>query len=286
MSVIETAPSVALDFSHVPPLPKNARSGAWVFFSDLAKTLRMHDTWLFMAWSDIRLRYQRTVIGPFWMVLVSFISIVCIAVLGALLFKVRFTDFFPYVACGMVMWQYISMMITDSCMVFLAQMGLIKNVNVSLLSFCLRMYVRNTIIMAHSLVVVAFVLMFFHVSVNFSLLMIFPSLLIVSATSIALGIMFGFLCARFRDVLQLVQALIGILAFMTPIMWQPSMLGDKAHLAYLNPLAHYIDILRMPLLGEMPPLSSYLVTLCFSGTLVLLSAWIYKVYHKRLVYWL
>ena len=253
---------------------------------DFIHCLKNHDSWLYMAWSDIRLRYQRTVLGPFWMVLVSFISIICIAVLGSLLFKVKFSNFFPYVASGMVIWSFISLTITESCMVFLGQMGLIKNVNVPLVSFCLRMFVKNVIILGHSLVVVAIILAFFHVHLNWSFFLFVPGLLIASMTAVALGVLFGFLCARYRDVLQLVQALIGILAFMTPVMWEPSMLGDKAYLAYFNPLTHYIDLLRMPLLGQVPPVSSYLVTLSISGILLIVAAWYYQIYRKRLVYWL
>lgn len=282
----ETAPASLADFSHIQPLPDAAKIKNGLFFYDLVSTLKHHDTWLYMAWSDIKLRYQRTVIGPFWMVLVSFISIVCIAALGSMLFRVKFSHFFPYVACGMVMWQYVSLMITESGMVFLAQIGLIKNVNVSLISFTLRMFVRNTIVMAHSLVVVALVLLFFKVHLTFSLLLFIPGLLIVGLTGLSVGIILGFLCARYRDMLQLVQAVIGILAFMTPIMWQPDMLGDKAHLAYLNPLTHYIEILRKPLLGEVPFGASYIITLGLSGVFMMIAAWVYQIYHKRLVYWL
>lgn len=274
------------ELAAVPALPPEPKAARCHFLSDFLHSMKYHDSWLFMAWIDIRLRYQRTVLGPFWMVLVSFISIVCIALLGSLLFKVRFSNFFPYVASGMVIWSFISMTITESCMVFLNQMGLIKNVNVPLISFCLRMFVRNAIVLAHSLVVIAFILLFFHVPLTPALLLFVPGMLIAGMTALAIGILFGFLCARYRDVLQLVQALIGILAFMTPVMWQPDMLGDKAYLAYFNPLTHYVDLLRMPLLGQVPSLTSYAVTLGISGVLLAAAAWYYQVYRKHLVYWL
>ncbi|MBU6234697.1 MAG: ABC transporter permease [Alphaproteobacteria bacterium] len=274
------------DFSAIPPLPVSEKTKPWMLFHDIADALKNYDTWLYMAWSDIKLRYQRTVLGPFWMVLVSFISIICIAGLGSLLFKVRFSDFFPYVASGMVIWQFISLLITESGMVFLQHLGIIKNVNVSLVSFCMRLFVKNVIILAHSLVVVSLILIAYHVHVSWSLLLVVPGLLVASFTSVALSIIFGFMCARFRDLLLLLQAIIGILAFMTPVMWQPDMLGSKAYLAYFNPLTHYIDILRMPLLGQTPPMMSYAVTLSMSGLLLIIAAWVYQIYRKRLVYWL
>lgn len=256
------------------------------FFSELFQVLKRTEIWLYMAWIDIVLRYKRTKLGPFWMVIVSFISIVCIASLGSLLFRVKFGDFFPYVACGMVIWNFIAAMLTDSCLVFIAQIGMIKHLNVYLLSFGLRMFVRNAIIFLHNLVIVLLVLLYYQVHMGYSILLLGVGLVIFSVTALSISVIIGFLCTRFRDVLQLIQALISILAFLTPIMWQPNMLGSKAYLVNFNPLTHYIAILREPLLGRFPSDLNLMVVTCLSLFFFICASAVFNKYRKQLVHWL
>lgn len=257
-----------------------------VFLHDLIAALRNHDTWLYLAWIDIVLRYRRTVLGPFWMVIVSFVSIVCIAVLGSLLFKVKIGDFFPYVACGMISWAYISMLITESCTVFLSQLGLIKNVRVNVLSFCFRMFTRSTIIFAHSLVVIFLILLYSKIVFwkFFILLPIIAFVFMINAISSAISI--GFLSTRYRDVIHIVQTLIGILAFMTPIMWKPEMLGSYSYLAELNPMTHFISIIREPLLGHYPTILSVIVVAACTTCNLLLAGFVYSKFSQRIAFWL
>lgn len=256
------------------------------FYKELIFTLERTELWLFMAWIDIVLRYRRTKLGPFWLVIVSFISIVCIASLGSLLFRVKFGSFFPYVTCGMVVWAYMSAMITDCCVVFIAQTGIIKHVNVPLIGFGLRMFVRNTIIFFHSLVIVALVLLYFQINVGWAIFTLIPGLMIFAVTAVSLSIVLGFICTRFRDVMQLINSVIGIFAFLTPVMWQPEMLGDKAYLINFNPFTHYVALLREPLLGRVPDSLTFAFTISFSIILLTLASYLFNKYRKQLVHWL
>jgi lipopolysaccharide transport system permease protein len=239
-----------------------------------------------MAWLDIKMRYRRTKLGPLWMVLFSFVTTVCTAIFASVLFKMNFGDFFPYVCCGMVVWAYVASIITDSCNLFIAQAPLIKNTNVSLLNFGLRMFVKNTIVFMHSLVIVFLVILYYKVPINSSFFLIIPGLLIFMISSFALSITLGFLCTRYRDFLQLVNSTLGLLVFVTPIMWKAEMLGKWEFVVNLNPLTHYVTLLRDPLLGKTPSLLNYGVAVGFGGFLLLVTALFYNRYRKRLVHWI
>ena len=76
--------------------------------------------------------------------------------------------------------------------------------------------------------------------------------------AISLQYIFGYLSARFRDVEHLVTALLRILFFMTPILWLYEDLTDfRRVVADLNPLTHFVEIFRAPLLGEAPSLMNW-----------------------------
>ena len=93
-----------------------------------------------MAWYDVVSKYRRTRLGPFWSILLTAISVACMAALGAKLFKQPLKSFLPYVACGMVVWAYISSLIMESCNVFLISANSIQNVKLPLFSFILEVY--------------------------------------------------------------------------------------------------------------------------------------------------
>ena len=69
--------------------------------------------------------------------------------------------------------------------------------------------------------------------------------------------LFGIIATRFRDVAPLLEALVQLLFYVTPIVWTTHTLkvqgGDvakRAMLAEINPLYHYLEIVRAPMIGQ------------------------------------
>jgi lipopolysaccharide transport system permease protein len=68
--------------------------------------------------------------------------------------------------------------------------------------------------------------------------------------------------ARFRDFGPIVTSLMAVIFFVTPVLWRPNLLPPgTAHLLLgLNPLYHFLQLLRLPLSGELPTLENWLVS--------------------------
>jgi ABC-2 type transport system permease protein/lipopolysaccharide transport system permease protein len=74
-------------------------------FSDLHSAWVHRDLWLYLARQDIRLRYRRSKIGPFWITLSM--AVFCLA-LGAVygkIFKAETTEYLPFLSIGFVFWS-------------------------------------------------------------------------------------------------------------------------------------------------------------------------------------
>ena len=99
------------------------------------------------------------------------------------------------------------------------------------------------------------------------------------------GLLLGLVSARFRDVPQIVASVVQIAFFLTPIIWKPELLPERALLLDLNPFFHFVEVVRAPLLGQMPGLTSWLATLgvTLGGWLVTLA--MYRRFHWRIPYW-
>ena len=77
------------------------------------------------------------------------------------------------------------------------------------------------------------------------------------------------LCARFRDIAPIVASLMQLAFFMSPVLWKPELLGDKARWLPLNPFYVLMETVRGPLVeGGVPALvwlSAALYTLLVAG---------------------
>jgi len=252
---------------------------------DLIIALKSKDLWVYLAWHDIVSKYRRTTLGPLWSILITASSIICMSVLGSILFKINLKDFLPHVACGMVIWTFISSIIIESCLVFIGQAGLIQNIKLPLLSFVLRMFLRNAILFLHSFVILFVVLILFS-SINAHFFLMIPSFLIYLINAVAIGVLLGFFASRYRDIIYIIQALLNIIVLMTPIMWKVEMLGEYSILANLNPFTHFIALFREPLLGQSINTFSLKYVVVFTVINSTLAHYLYSRFKNRLIFWL
>jgi ABC-type polysaccharide/polyol phosphate export permease len=59
-------------------------------------------------------------------------------------------------------------------------------------------------------------------------------------------------CARFRDLAQVIASILQVMFFFTPIFWVPGGQLSRPILVEANPFYHLLQLLRAPLLGELP----------------------------------
>lgn len=256
------------------------------FWTDLADAIRKPDQWLYLGWHDIKSKYRRTKLGPTWIVLVNLVTVLCFSVVGATLFKQDMSSFLPHVTVGLFAWYYIASILTDSCVLYSTQVTMLRNLNVNLVTLCLRLFVRNTISFLHSAVVIALVILFLVKSYSFTMLLALLAIPIYMITALAISIILGTFATRFHDVGHMVGSLVTIFPFVTPLIWREEMLGSRQYIASLNPVTHYIALLRDPLLGNPIQFKTYIVTIGLSGALILFSSALYNKYRYRIVYWL
>jgi ABC-type polysaccharide/polyol phosphate export permease len=95
----------------------------------------------------------------------------------------------------------------------------------------------------------------------------------------------GMICARYRDVPQLVGNLVQVMMFVTPVFWFSQQLGARAKLMAFNPLYHLINVIRAPLLGEAPSLLNYEAVLAIAVVGWAITFFIYARFRKRIAYW-
>jgi len=241
-----------------------------------------------MARQDIATRYKRSRIGAFWISIGMAISIGCIGLVFGHIFKIPVREFLPYFATGTILWGFISSCLNEGCSAFISSSGVILQVRMPLFVHVLRLLQKDGIILAHNIVILPLVFFVFLYPVNARCLLVIPGFLLLLANLAWMALILGTVCARFRDVTQIVQNAVGVLYFVTPIMWNPSLMPGRAGelLLNYNPFYHLVSIVRAPLLGESPHALNWIfaATLALVGWTVALQ--VFGRFRNRIAYWL
>jgi ABC-type polysaccharide/polyol phosphate export permease len=242
--------------------------------------------WGALGWHDIRQRYRRSVLGPFWFTLSTFIMIGVLGFLYSQLLKQDIVTYLPFLGVGLVLWQYLSTCITESANGLISAAYLIKQIRMPASAHICRIVWRNFAILLHSLPVVLLFLLVLGHRPGIEFLLVIPGLLILMLTGVWMGVILGVLCLRFRDILPIVTNLLQVAFFFTPIMWSPDLLKERAWIADYNPLYHLVEVVRAPFLGTPVQAASWVWSI---GMLIVgfaVAQAIMRSSRNKLSYWL
>lgn len=241
--------------------------------------------WPMLGWLEIKQRYRRSVLGPFWLTLSSGVMIAGMGPLYSRLFNLDLSTYLPFLATSLILWTMITGLINESCQVFIAAEGFIKQIKLPYTVHVMRVIWRNMIIFAHNLIVIAVVLLIFPPSWGWHLLLFPLAILLIAVNAIWLGLLLGLLCARFRDIPPIVGSLLQVTFFLTPVMWKPEMLGRYQWTLAWNPLHYFLEIVRAPLLGQAfdPQIWAGAAVITIGGYALMLA--MFSRFRARIPYW-
>lgn len=254
--------------------------------AEIMAAFRQHHLWFWFGLLDIRLRYRRVVLGPWWVTLSMAVMVGALGTLYSTILHVDIAVYLPFFAVGMVLWALIAGQLAEAANGFIQFEHAIRQVRIPLPAYLLRILWRNILVLAHNGVIVLAALLFFSPGTTAAALLALPGLLVLCATLFGLSLITAILCTRYRDFLQVVTVLLQLMFFITPILWKPDALGRHAWVVDINPAFHLIEMVRAPLLGSMPTALSTAAALGTCALVNLAAVWLFSRHHRQIVYWL
>ena len=256
-----------------------------VAFRDLVEGLRAHRVWMMLARMDVRQRYRRSVLGPFWITIAMVIWIGAIGPLYSHLLGIGSDDFIPYLAMGIITWGLISGVILDGAGAFVSAENLVRSVKLPYTVHVLRVLQRNLVIFAHNLLAFVPFMILLKIWPQWSWLAAIPGVALILLVALPLAFLLGTLSARFRDLQQMIASIVQLLFFLTPIFWKPELLKDRVYLADYNPFHVMLEMVRAPVVDGIPPLATYLRMFSIIAIMYLVAAPFFTRYRRRLAFW-
>lgn len=270
----------------------------WKFFSlepqygaawnDLRGGFHEWRIWGRLGWQEVKRRYRRTLLGPFWATASLGMFIGGMVFIWAPLFRTNVTSYLPFLAAGMVAWSLVSALVSEGCTTYANGGNVITQMN---FPYSILNYVavwRNIIVFFHNVLLVVLIDVVLKINVGFvHIVLLAVGLFIVAVNGAWMTVVLGIIGARYRDVPPLVANVMQVLMFITPVFWNMSQLPATAHFYLkLNYFLHLIEIMRAPMMGQVPAFSSYAVTILGAAIGWLFAFVLLAHFRRRIAYWL
>lgn len=262
--------------------------GVKVALGDILDALSKYRLALIFGWQDVAQRYRRSRVGAFWLTLNMAVFIGALGLIFGTLFQSEMREFLPYLCAGIITWGFIATCLGEGCTTFTSSEGIILQVRMPLFTHILRTTWRNIIIFAHNVIIFPVLMLILGRSINFNALWALPGFLLICLNLTWMMLILAVLCARFRDMTQVVSNILQVLFYATPIMWMVKVLSADVSRWFIewNPFYHLIELVRAPLLGGAPTALDWLFAV---GTAVI--GWMVAIvffgrYRWRVAYWL
>lgn len=252
--------------------------------TSLTEAFRQWPIWTWFARRDIRSRYRGSLLGPLWLVLNLGILVGSLSLIYATVFGLPLEVYMPHVTTGFIAWFFISGSLNDACTAFTANAQLVRNMPLPLGVHVLRLVARNSLLMAHNLIIYLVAVVAFGIVPNLNTLLVVPGFLLVASLLYTGGMSLGVICARFRDVPHIVASVVQVTMFVTPIVFLKSMLQRQVIIADANPFYHMIEAIRAPLLGQPVEPQTWLFLIAANLASLAFAVWLMRRAGHRVPY--
>jgi len=253
---------------------------------DIKKSLNSWRLWSLLGWLEVRQRYSRSKLGPLWLTISMGVMVGTLGVVYGSLFGQELGDYLPMLAISIVVWNLFSGIVTEGSQAYIASAHYIRQINTPYMIYILQVLWRNFIIFCHNAIIVIIVMAVFGVKSWQNVPIAFIGLGFVMFNALWIAVIVAIISARYRDLPQIISALLQVAFYVTPILFSGEMLRAKhAWIVDFNPMSYLIDAARLPLMGTVPSSTTWYV--CVGMAIVGWSIALFFLgkYRTRIPYW-
>lgn len=249
---------------------------AWGFREGIAK----------YAWADIRARFDRTVLGPFWVVVTTLMWVFSVGLTMTQLFKQDLATQMPFLAFGVFAWQFVSSTLGEASSTFGSQKTLMGAYPLPKTFFALRVVTRNLIVLSFLTLVAIPLSMYFKLFSLACIPHIFAVFAVYALIAIPVVLLIGILGARFLDTGPMILIMLNIMIIVTPVFWRKNLLPADHPLVALNPFVPILDLYRDIFLTGGAPMATYEQCLLFALVMWIVASVVFQLTGRKISNWL
>jgi len=231
-------------------------------------------------------RYKNTALGAFWVTATTLLLVTGLSILYGKILGADLQTYFPYVTTGIIVWGLITMLVNDGAAAFILGANTFNQTPIAKSVFAFRAVGLSFLTFTFRIALIAAVLAATqNIPSLIDILLALCGLVIIAWTGFWFTLVVGTIGLRYRDVGEMVGAVMTVSFLLTPIFWPPERLGEYAWTVNLNPFYHFINIVRGPLLDLGSVGLSFAVSISVAVFMCLAGVFIFGQFARRLNYW-
>jgi len=244
-----------------PKPPSLAWRWASVMADDRRQLTRFWPVIQNMVSQELRVRYQRSVLGFFWTLLNPILMMTTMSLVFSQVFGINNKLFAIHLFSGMVPWGFLSNSVTESAFCIIASEGLIRKIYLPKLIFPLTKLLINLTTFVLSMAALFILLIPMGAKISLSLLLLPIAVVLLATFTLGLGLIVATMNTFFRDCGHLVAVFLQAWYFATPIMYEVTRMPEHLRWRFwLNPAYPFIRLFQVILFeGLCPDLFTFLV---------------------------
>lgn len=256
---------------------------------DYVDSLKTPEFWIYSTWLELVTKYRRSRLGLFWVFLPPFLYAFAVGGFFALLQGYEVAAFIPHMAIGFVLFRFVTVTLNDSTTTCAQHSAFILDGRVRLTDYVLRVAARAAFFLVFASPVVAMALILSPTVNIWGLITLIPALLVILLNVAWMGAIVAIIGARLTDIHELMGSVMMFGFLFTPIIWTAQQVPAgtiRGSVARANPLFHFVELVRAPILGT--PIESlslvYVAVLLVAGWLIAIH--VYRRYARYVPVWI
>lgn len=202
----------------------------------------------FMVWRDIKVRYKQSVLGGLWAIIQPFGTMLVFTLFFNKLAGIESGSDVPYPIfsySALLPWTYFSTTINQMGNSLVNNQHLITKVYFPRVTMPAAGAIRGLV----DFMIAAFILLglmaWYQFAPSWTFALWIPLMIPLMMVTLGIGMLFGALNVKYRDVQHVLPFLVQMWLFITPVIWPVSMVPERWRLLLaLNPLAGIIEAFR------------------------------------------
>ena len=207
-----------------------------------------------LARKDFFVRYRRASFGLLWAVLLPLLQAVVLAIVFAKVAKIHVSgvNYTVFIFAGMIAWTFFSTVFGAGSTAIVDGSGMTAKIYFP--RAILPLVTAGSTLYGFAITVVILIGLCIATGVDLgvSVLLLIPATIIMTVLAVAFAEVFSALHVYFRDMRFVVQAMLLVWFYVTPIIYPLSLVGTLGTFLHINPLTGVVEMFRAATVGADP----------------------------------
>jgi ABC-2 type transport system permease protein len=259
---------------------ETAASHAWDYDSarrespmahELIELLRYRDLVAQLVARNIKVRYKRSALGVVWSMLSPLLTTIVLSVVFLTVFQAAAPNYPVYLLSGLLIWNFFVQTTSTMAAEMIGGADLWKRIYTPRTVYAVATTVTGLVHLAMALVPLFALALVLGMPLSLAPLATAAiAVLCVALFALGVGLMLSVVSARFPDVVDLYQVIVGAWLYLTPVIYPRQIVPERFQwMMALNPMTWFVEAFRLPVYQNTVPPPRLLV---MSFTLALITA--------------